>query len=148
VAAVVVGFGSTFAEAIALPVAMKLDPRHLPYVYALQLAINRYFATPALVLVLVTGFYQVSEGNLSMGEPWISATLAIVIVIGGIVGAYFIPTDRKLQAMVTAEIAAAGDGPVTLSDDYQRRAKMEGMVGTLTGVLILVAIFLMVVKPG
>jgi uncharacterized membrane protein len=148
VAAVVVGFGSTFAEAIALPVAMKLDPRHLPYVYALQLAINRYFATPALVLVLLTGFYQVSEGNLSMGEPWISATLAIVIVIGGIVGAYFIPTDRKLQAMVTAEIAAAGGGPVTLSEDYQRRAKTEGMVGTLTGVLILVAIFLMVVKPG
>jgi uncharacterized membrane protein len=148
VAAVVVGFGTTFAEAIALPVAMKLDPRHLPYVYALQLAINRWFVGPAMVIILVTGFYQVSEGGFSLGDPWISATLAIVIVLGGINGAYFIPTDRKLMAMVTAEIAAAGAGPVTLSEDFQRRSRNEGIVGTMVGILILVAIFLMIVKPG
>jgi uncharacterized membrane protein len=148
VAAVVVGFGITFAEAILLPVAMKLDPRHLPYVYTLQLTINRFFAGPALLIIVLTGFYQVSELDLSMGEFWISATLAIVVVIGGINGAYFIPTDRKLLAMVTAEIATAGAGPITLSDDYQRRARTEGIVGTLVGVLILVAVFLMVVKPG
>jgi uncharacterized membrane protein len=148
VAAVVVGFGATFVEAIALPVAMKLDPRHLPYVYALQLAINRFFVGPAMVLILVTGFYQVSEGNFSFGDFWISATFAIVIVIGAINGAYFIPTDRKLMAMVTAEIAAAGGGPVTLSEDFQRRSRTEGIVGTVVGILILVAIFLMVTKPG
>ena len=43
VTAVMVGFGATFAESIAFPVAMKMDPRHLPYVHRLQLAINRYF---------------------------------------------------------------------------------------------------------
>ena len=48
ITAVVVGFGATFAEAIMFPVAMRLDPRNLPYVHALQLAINRYMATPAL----------------------------------------------------------------------------------------------------
>jgi hypothetical protein len=99
--------------------------------------------------VVLTGFYQVSELDLSLGEFWISATIAIVIVIGAINGAYFIPTDRKLLAMVTAELAAAAPGgPVTLSDDYQRRAKTEGIVGTLVGILLIVAIFLMVVKPG
>ena len=41
ITAVVVGFGATYAEAIAFPVAMRLDPRHLPYVHELQLAINR-----------------------------------------------------------------------------------------------------------
>src|SRR3954468_24077067 len=121
VTAVVVGFGTTFAEAIAFPVAMKLDPRHLPYVYSLQLAINRFFVGPAMLVILVTGFYQVSEGNFDLGDFWIAATLAIVVVIGAINGAYFIPTDRKLMAMVTAEIAAAGVGPVTLSEDFQRR---------------------------
>ena len=148
VAAVVVGFGVTFAEAIALPVAMKLDPRHLPYVYTLQLAINRFFVGPALLLVILTGFYQVAELDLSMGEFWISATFAIVIIIGAINGAYFIPTDRKLLTMVTAELAAAGSGPVALSEDYQRRAKTEGIVGTVVGILLIVAIFLMVVTPG
>lgn len=48
ITAVVVGFGSTFAEALMFPVATKLSPRHLPYVHRLQLAINQYFASPAL----------------------------------------------------------------------------------------------------
>ena len=148
ITAVVVGFGATFAEAIMFPVALKLDPRHLPYVHRLQLAINQYFATPALVVVLATGFYQVAELDLSLGDFWLSATILIVLVIGGLLGGYFIPADRRLGPMVEREIAAAGDGPVTLSDEYQKGARMEGIVGTITGVLLVVAIFLMVDKPG
>jgi uncharacterized membrane protein len=148
ITAVVVGFGATFAEAIMFPVAMRLDPRHLPYVHALQLAINRYLATPALLIVLITGLYQVSEGNWELGSFWISATFAIAIIIGGLLGAYFVPADRRLGAMVTRELEAAGDGPVTLSDEYQRGARTEGVVGTVTGLLIVIAIFLMVTKLG
>jgi len=148
ITAVVVGFGATFAEAIMFPVAMRLDPRHLPYVHALQLAINRYLATPALLIVLITGLYQVSEGDWELGSFWISATFAIVIIIGGLLGAYFVPADRRLGAMVTRELEAAGDGPVTLSDEYQRGARTEGLVGTVTGLLIVIAIFLMVTKLG
>jgi uncharacterized membrane protein len=148
VTAVVVGFGATFAESIMFPVALKLSPRHLPYVHRLQLAINQYFATPALVVVLATGFYQVSEGNWELGDFWISGTLAIVLVIGGLLGAYFIPADRKLGPMVQREIDAAGPGEVELSPEYRRQSMMEGVVGTTVGVLLVVAIFLMVVKPG
>jgi uncharacterized membrane protein len=144
IGAVVVGFGATYAEALAFPVAMRLDKRHLPYVHELQLAINRYLATPALAIVVLTGFFQVADGNWNLGEFWISATLAIVIAIGALNGAYFIPADRRLGAMVSRELEAGGD----LSEEYQRRARAEGMVGALAGVLILVAVFLMVVKPG
>jgi uncharacterized membrane protein len=148
VTAVVVGLGSTFAESIAFPVAMQLGPHHLPYVHRLQLAINQWFATPALVVVLATGIYQVSEGGYSFGDAWISGSLAIVIVLGGLIGGYFVPADRKLGPMVEGELAAAGAGPVTLSEDYQRRARIEGIVGGIAGLLVIVAIFLMVVKPG
>lgn len=148
VTAMVVGLGATFAEAITFPVAMKLDRRHLPYVHRLQLAINQRLTTPALVIVLVTGIYQTIDGDWGFGAPWISATLAIVLVLGGLIGAYFIPTDRKLGAMVEREIAAAGDGEVVLSDEYQRRSRTEGIVGVVTGLLIVAAIFLMVTKPG
>jgi uncharacterized membrane protein len=148
VTAVVVGFGATFAESVTFPVAMKLDPRHLPYVHRLQLTINRYFATPALVVVLATGLYQTADRDWGFGSFWISATLLIVIVIGGILGGYFIPTDRRLEAMAGREIAAAGDGPVTMSADYQAQARREGVFGALTGVLIIAAIFLMITKPG
>lgn len=148
ITAVVVGLGSTFAESILLPVTMSVDKRHLPVVYRVQLTLNRYFATPALVLILITGFYQVADGNWDLGSFWISGSLAIVILLGGIVGAYFIPTDRKLEAMVTEEIAAAGDGPVELSDEYLSMSRTEGIMGSVTGLLTVAAIFLMVVKPG
>jgi uncharacterized membrane protein len=148
ITAVVVGFGATFAEALMFPVALKLSTRHLPYVHRLQLAINQFLAGPALGIVLLTGIYQTIDADLSFGEPWISATLAIVIVIGGLLGAYFIPEDRRLVAMVEGEIAAAGQGEPTLSGEYQRRARMEGVVGAITGILIVVAVFLMVTRPG
>jgi hypothetical protein len=148
VTAVVVGFGSTFAESVTFPVAMKLDPRHLPYVHRLQLTLNRYFATPALVVVLATGMYQTADADWGFGSFWISATFVIVLLIGGILGGYFIPTDRRLEAMAAKEIAAAGDGPVTMSAEYQAQARREGAIGALLGVLLIAAIFLMITKPG
>lgn len=144
ITAVVVGFGATFAEAITFPVAMKLDARHLPYVHRLQLAINRWLATPALAVIILTGLYQTIQGDWSFGEAWISASFAIAIVLGGLLGGYFIPTDRRLAEQAERDLAEAG----TPSDDYLSRARTEGRVGALTGVLIVVAIFLMVTKPG
>ena len=130
------------------PVAMRLDPRNLPYVHALQLAINRYMATPALLIVLITGIYQVTEGNWGFGSFWISATFAIVIIIGGLLGGYLVLVDGRLGAMVTRELEAAGDGPVTLSEEYRRGARTEGILGSVTGLLLVIAIFLMVTKLG
>jgi uncharacterized membrane protein len=144
ITAVMVGFGATFAEAIMFPVAIKVGARHLPYVHRLQLAINQWLATPALVIVLATGIYQVTEGNWEFDQVWISATLVIVVVIGGLIGGYFIPTDRRLAPMAERDIEASGAGEVVLSDEYQRQARLEGIVGTITGVLLVVAVYLMV----
>jgi uncharacterized membrane protein len=148
ITAVMVGFGSTFALSVTFPVAMAMDPRHLPYVHRLGLTLSRFFATPALVIVLATGLYQVSKGDWDMGDLWLSGSLTILVVLGGIIGAYFIPTDRKLLTMVERDIAASGDGEVVLSEEYQRASRTEGIVGTITGVLLIVAVYLMVVKPG
>jgi uncharacterized membrane protein len=148
ITAVVVGLGSTFALSVTFPVALGLDARHLPYVHRLSLAVNRYLASPGLLLVLATGFYQVADGDWDFGDAWISASFAIVIALGGLIGAYFIPSDRRLGAMAAREIAAAGAGAVVLSDDYQRGARNQGIAGGIAGVLVIAAIVLMVVKPG
>jgi uncharacterized membrane protein len=148
VTAVMVGFGSTFALAVATPLALKLDPRHLPYVHQLSLVLNRFFASPALLIVIVTGFYQVSEGNWSFGDAWISATFAIVIALGAIMGAVFMPSAKRLKALAERDIAAAGGGPVTMSGEYQEKARIENIFGPITGLLLVAAVFLMVVKPG
>jgi hypothetical protein len=151
ITAVMVGFGATFAEAIMFPVAMRVNVRHLPYVHRLQLAINQWLATPALVIVLATGLYQVDKLNLKLSEFWISATFTIVIVIGGLLGAYFIPSDRRLAPLVEGEIKALGDREIALSDlsdEYQRKGRMQGIIGTITGLLLIAAVYMMVTKPG
>ncbi len=66
-----------------------------------------------------------------------------MIVIGGLLGGYFVPTDRRLAAQAERELADTGE----VSEDYLRQARREGMVGALTGVLLIVAVFLMVTKP-
>ena len=149
ITAVMVGLGATFAESVMFPVAMRLNPHHLPYVHKLQLTINQFFAVPALVIVLATGFYQVSEGNWELGDFWLSATLTIVIVIAALLIFYFIPADRRLGPMAERElVAGAGQKDFALSKEYQRGAMREGIVGTITGVLLVLAVFLMVDKPG
>ena len=151
ITAVMVGFGATFAEALMFPVALKVGVRHLPYVHRLQLAINQYLAGPALAIVLATGFYQVADRDFQLADFWLSATITIVVVIGALLGGYFIPTDRKLGPMVEREIAAAGDRELSLadlSDEYQRGGRMEGIIGTITGILLIVAVYLMVTQPG
>jgi uncharacterized membrane protein len=150
ITAVMVGFGSTFALAIATPVATKLDLRHLPYVHQLSMSLNRFFATPALVVVLVTGLYQVSDDDYpwDLGDAWISATFAILIVLGGIMGAVFMPSAKRLKALAERDIAASGAGPVTMSDEYDQKARIEAIFGPITGLLLVAAVFLMVVKPG
>jgi hypothetical protein len=142
VSAVVVGFGATFAEAIMFPVAMKAGVRHLPYVHKLQLAINQRLATPALAIVILTGLYQTSE-RWEWDVAWINATFVIVLVIGGLLGGYFIPADRRLGAQAERELAETGE----VSEDYLKQARREGMVGALTGLLLIAAVFLMVTKP-
>jgi len=106
--------------------------------------VTRKLASPALLLLIITGIYQGVDAKV-MDEPWIGITFAIAIVLGGLQGAYFVPTDKKLAALAEKELA---DGSTTLSEDYQRQAQREGGIGALAGLLIIVAVFLMVIKPG
>jgi uncharacterized membrane protein len=142
ITAVVVGFGATFAESVTFPIAMKLDRAHLPYVHRLQRVINTYFAVPALVIVVATGFYQVSERDWDLGKPWLSISLGLVALIAVLNIAYFIPEDRRLEAMITRDLAAGEP-----SEEYMKRSRNTGIAGALTGVMLIAIIFLMVTKP-
>ena len=144
VSAVVVGFGATFGEALLFPVAMKAGVRHLPFVHQVQLAINQRLASPALGLIILTGIYQTIDGDWGFGSFWISATFLIALILGGMNGAYFVPTDRRLGPLVQRDLDEGGQP----SEDYLRQARTEGIVGAVAGLLVIAAVFLMVTKPG
>jgi uncharacterized membrane protein len=151
VSAVVVGFGATFAESVMFPVAMKMSARNLPYVHRLQLVINQFFVLPALVIIVATGIYQMSEGNWDYGDFWVSGSLTIVVIIALTVVFFFIPIDRRLLPMIQKTLADAGDRELQLADlpgEYQRWGRLEGLVGSILGILVIAAIFLMTTKPG
>ncbi|MGB0121450.1 MAG: DUF2269 family protein [Solirubrobacterales bacterium] len=149
ITAAVVGLGATFAESILMSVTMKSEPRHMPLVFRIQLTINRYFAQPALLLIIATGIYQVAGYDYwDFGSFWISASFMIVLILGGLTGGYFIPTDKKLLKVSERDIKASGDGPVEFSEEFTRLSRGEALFGPVSGFLVVAAIFLMVVKPG
>ena len=90
-------------------------------------------------------FYDISVFvHVSAVVVGFGATFLIAIVLGGLNGAYFIPSDRRLAPLAERDLAATGD----VSAEYQAQARRQGMFGALAGVLVLLAIFLMVTKPG
>jgi predicted integral membrane protein DUF2269 len=143
VSAVVVGFGATFAESLTFPLAIKVGKQHLPYVHRLGIAINQRLASPALLLIVITGIYQTAD-RWEFSDFWISATFLIAIILGGMNGAYFIPGEKRLLAQVERELSDGGE----LSADYQRKARQMGIAGAIAGLLVLLAVFFMVAKPG
>ncbi len=148
IAAAIVGFGATFALTLLSPVAMSMDPIHLPYVHRVQLEITRYLAAPGLLLIVATGVFQAIDGDWDFGAFWVSASFLIVLILGGMMGGYFIPADRKLESIAAADIKASGAGPVKLSEEYLAKARTEGILGGVAGLLILITTYLMVTKPG
>jgi uncharacterized membrane protein len=148
ITAAIIGLGVTFAEAFTYPVAMRLGARFLPFKHSLQLALNQFLVLPALVVVLATGLYQVSEADFEVGDFWLSGTMTIVIALGLMLVAYFIPEDRRLQRMVERDIAASGSGEIALSAEYRRRLRLEAALGTVADLLVIAAVYLMVIKPG
>ena len=153
ITAVVVGFGATFSEAVMFPVAMKMSARNLPYVHRLQLTLNQFFAIPAAIVVAATGIYQVDKFNFDYGNFWLSATIAILIVIFLTNILFFRSIDRvgPSRAIIEKAIADAGDRELKLSDlppTYQRLGRAEGIVGSIMGILLIAAIFFMTTKPG
>jgi hypothetical protein len=64
---------------------------------------------------------------------------------------FFIPVDRRLLPIIQKAVADAGDGELKLSDmppTYQRLGRAEGIVGSIMGILLIAAIFMMTTKPG
>ncbi len=148
ISAAIVGLGATFALSIAFPLALRMkDPRHLLFMHKLNLEVVTKMASPALAphphhRHRAGDRQRLHQLRRRRGS---APRSCIVIILGGLQGAYFAKTDRKLAAMVESEIAG---GATELSPEYQKEAQREGSMGALTGLLVLAAVFLMVIKPG
>ena len=139
--AVVVAFGVVFAYAI-IDTHVKGTGGDLAALHRLHVVLARRLITPAMTVVLLAGLYLALD-RWSLGDPWISATFAILIVLFGLTGAVLTPADVRLVELAERD-AKAGGGP---SAEYEREAQRANAFGGLALLLVIVAIFLMVAKP-
>jgi hypothetical protein len=151
IAFVVLAFGPTFAYPVFLAMAERTDARALPAVGRAIIAWDR-IAQILLLGILIAGVYMVAT-NSGLGAAWefsdffVGWGFVAVIVIGAASGGYFTPKTREMIEIVERDIAAAGDGPVTLSNDFQSLNQQVAKVGTAVGIFTILTIYVMTAKP-
>jgi uncharacterized membrane protein len=149
IASVVLAFGVTFAHPLVFSFARKSHERHLGALHRVFEVIGSRLIGPFGGLVLLAGLYLAIKGPYDFGDPWIGSTLLLLIIILGVGGGYIGPREPRLAEMAERDLAASpSKGPVSWGQDYEQ---MFGAVRTAAlgvNALVLIAIFLMVTKPG
>ena len=104
---------------------------------------DRYLVTPGLVVVLLAGIYVMSEGSWESSEAFITIGFVAIIALFGLQHGFFRPQTAKAKALAERDLKA-GD---TLSDEFEEVSRRLGTVGPIAGLIVVLAIFFMTVKP-
>lgn len=139
---VVVAFGTTFAMPVFMPWARRNHPQAMPVIHELNGRLGRLVMSPGMVVVLLCGIYLASKLH-AWSEVWVSVPLVILVLIGGLGGMFFAPSERKLGELATRDLAGGGE----LSAEYDELFRRVAIAGLATCALVLVAIFFMAAKP-
>ena len=143
----IVAFGVTFAFPVIFTAIQRGDVSALPAWHEAEIQIGRKLITPGAILVLLTGIYLAID-RWSDSGPWFSVAGVIVIVLLGLGHGFFVPQSRKMKAQAEADLAAGAAERGAMSAEYDALGKRVAVVGTLSSLLVLVALLLMVWKPG
>jgi uncharacterized membrane protein len=145
--AVVIAFGWTFTLPVVYAIAARQDPRSLPTLHRIEFAIFRYVANPALVIVLGAGIFLASDGH-HWSEFFVQWGLAVIVVLGGLIGAVLMPAAKRAQVTVGGDLASwNGEGQFEPGPGYRAIVQRLNVVGSLASGLVLVTILFMTIKP-
>jgi uncharacterized membrane protein len=141
--ALVVGLGPPFAYGVFIAFAETRAPASTPAVLRAVNMTNRFLVTPALIVILAAGIYLMSKGDYDASESWITVGFVAIVLLFGLVHGFFLPQGKKAVEMSERDLAAGGE----LSAEYRALSSRIARVGQLTGLIVAVTIFFMVVKP-
>jgi uncharacterized membrane protein len=129
---VVVAFSPAIVHAVTGTRLLKQDEGGGRSFFRVAAANERMVYLPALTVVGLLGFALVgmSDGAIKFGDPWVSASALLWLIIAGVVSAVIMPAERLL-----------GEG------DRSVESKVA-LGGAIVSVLFVIVVFLMVVKPG
>jgi uncharacterized membrane protein len=149
ITAVVLAFGVTFTYPVVFAIARKGFERNLPFFHHIQAKLGERMIAPLGGVVLLAGIYVAIQGPYDFSDPWIGASLLILLVILGVGGGFLGPRAERLSELAGRDVAAnPGAGPVAFGEDYEQLFSQVRTVALALNALMLIAIFLMVTKPG
>ncbi|HET8565427.1 MAG TPA: DUF2269 family protein [Solirubrobacterales bacterium] len=140
--AVVLAFGPTFGYGIFFSVLPQY-PRATPGLLAGIQKIDRILITPGLVVLFLAGIYLLAEGPYDAGEAFVTVGFIAIIVLFGLQHGFFRPQAAKAKEIAERDLQS-GD---TLSEEFEEISRRLGTVGPIAGLIVVVTIFFMVVKP-
>jgi hypothetical protein len=140
-------YGLPFAYPVLIPYLRRNHPRALPGVHDVQHKLSVGLTGPGTAALLAFGIYLATKEH-QWDQPYVGvgiAVLAVIIVAGGMI----VRWTAELSTLATAAVGQAGPGAatVTFGADYDRVYRRYLLTETGLGLLVLVAIFFMVVKP-
>jgi len=140
--AVVLAFGPTFAYGLIFSVMPKY-PRSAPAFFEAIRRVDTYLVNPGMVVVLLAGLYLMSDGGWDGSEAFIVVGFLAIIALFGLQHAFFRPQGQRAKQLAERDLKN-GD---TLSAEFEEISRRLGTVGPIAGLIVVVAIFFMTVKP-
>jgi hypothetical protein len=152
IAAVVIAFGVTFAYPVMYAVGIRAEPGSMPGLHRLQDAVGKRVISPFLGLALLAGIYLASKLH-TWSDFYVQWGLVVIVLLGGLGGAFFAPRERRLAELSERDIAAAeetsaGSSEFAFSDEYLALRRQVFRVNAAANVLILLTIFFMTAQTG
>jgi uncharacterized membrane protein len=142
--AVVLAFGPTFGYAFFFSVAPQ-HPSATPAILAGVQKVDKYLVNPGMVVLLLAGIglLSASDGAWDASDVFVAVGFVAIIALFGLQHGFFQPQTRKAKELAERDLKA-GD---TLSPEFEAVSQGLSKVGSLAGIIVVVAIFFMTYKP-
>jgi hypothetical protein len=147
IAAVMIAFGVTFAYPLVFTVGRRMDPRAMPWFHAVQAQIDRRLIMPGLAVVLIAGIYLASKLHV-WSAFYVQWGLGVAIALGALGGMFFTPRELRLSELAARDVAAAGDGEVVFSEEYEALSRQVGLVAISSSLIIVLTVLFMTAQTG
>ncbi|HEV2858198.1 MAG TPA: DUF2269 family protein [Solirubrobacterales bacterium] len=140
--AVVLTFGPTFGYGFLFSV-LPNHPKAAPGLIRGIQKIDRYLITPGLIVILLAGIYLLVEGPWESSEIFVTVGFVAIIALFGLQHGFFRPQEAKALELAERDLKAGN----TLSAEFEEVSRRLGTVGPIAGLIVVVTIFFMTVKP-
>jgi uncharacterized membrane protein len=138
VLAAIVAVGANLTYAFWLRRAGTADRERLTWTIGSIRRLDNLIATPAYVVVLLTGLGMVFTGAFSFSQGWIQAAIGLYVLVVILSIGLYAPALRRQLAEAERDPGSAA---------YGAAASRSNILGIVVTLIVLVIVVLMVTKP-